>query len=522
MFSNEIIEDFIEEKILKKEIRRVVIYPYGDNGRNFERLYNNMSKNRIRHIIDNHLAETEKNVITLDEYKKIREADDRIVLTVENPALLKEMMDAVSEFANAGNIESLYEYQKFHKERMFLELKKRVEVSNLIGSETAGVYLHEKDAKTRIRIVHSRIQTFNTIFTLCEEINSDPELDLKFIVAFDLDKDCIKQLEKHGYEYVLWTEYDVKMDQPDVLILYQPYDYFTQLPNINKYVKLVVVVNTLLIRNAINVKEFWKIQNNSYLRFAPDYFLCDSLLYEEIKDSGKNMPFQVVEMGNAKYDGIYNATKCKTIPEQWRKLNGKKVVLWTTDHGFYSHTIMDTTFDLYAKTIFDYSKAHPEIGMIVRLHPDVKRELIKLGYWSQEDYSRLVSYCNHTSNMVFDENETYNEAYSVADAIVADGCCGISVSALPTLKPICATFRSKWVEPMYPELIDAYYRADDENGLKDFLNMVMRGEDTKYEKRFNLSRKYVKHFDGMNGYRIKEFIKEKYKSITGKCRLKTE
>lgn len=517
MFSGYSLESFIEDRILKKNLDRVVIYPYGKNGRNFERLYNNMSGNKIRHIIDNYLAATEKNVITLDEYKKIREECDLIVLTVENPALLKEMTDEISEIANAEIIESLYEYQKIFKEQLHLELKKRVAISNLIGDEAAGVYSHERDDKIHIRIVHSRMQTFNTIFTFCEAIKSDPELNLKIIVGWDVDRDCIDQLKKHGYEYVLWTEYDVKEDQPDVLILHQPYDDITQLPNINEYVKLVVVVNTLLIRNEKSVDEFWRIQNRSYLRFAPDYFLCDSLLYEEIRDSRENIPFQVIEMGNAKYDGIYNATKCKTIPEQWWKLEGKKVVLWTTDHGFDLYTIRHTTFDLYAKTIFDYAKEHLEMGMIVRLHPDVKKELKKLGYWSQEDYSRLISYCNSTSNMVFDENETYNEAYSVADAIIADGCCGISVSALPTLKPICVTFRSKWVKAMYPELIDAYYRANDENEVRDFLNMVLKGEDTKYEKRLNLSRKYVKHFDGKNGYRIKEFIKERYKSVT-RCR----
>ena len=147
------------------------------------------------------------------------------------------------------------------------------------------------------------------------------------------------------------------------------------------------------------------------------------------------------------------------------------------------------------------------MGLIVRLHADLVKELLEAGYWNQEDVNSFIDYCNKTENIVFDEMETYDAAFSVADAIIADICCGIMISALPTMKPICAMERSNYEKELHPELTDHYYKACSEKEIIDFFIMVLKGDDPKKLERKSISDRFVMNFDGKNGYRIKEFIK---------------
>ena len=46
--------------------------------------------------------------------------------------------------------------------------------------------------------------------------------------------------------------------------------------------------------------------------------------------------------------------------------------------------------------------------------------------------------------------------------------------------------------------------------MVDFFDMVKEGKDLMFHKRKEASEAYIKHFDGKNGWRIKEFIKAQY------------
>ncbi len=512
MFEISLIEQFIEE-IYQEKMGSISIYPYGANGKRLKRVLEKCFGIKPKHIIDNYLSEENEEIITEEEFIKLRDEDENVIITIEDAEREEKIREHLVGFIPSNKVHSLLKYREKYVSLFRRSVFERVRVEKIIGSIKR---LEEESASTssnnlvQVRVLHSRKQTFNTIKTVLDEFEKDELFNVKFIIGFDMDQECINQIDQLGFEYTPWTEYDVKQDCPDILILYQPYDYQTQLPGINDYVKLVVVVNTLLIRNVAGKNNFWQIQNDSYLRFRPDYFLCDSLLYNEIKNDQGKIPYEIVEMGNAKFDGIYFACKNRQFPKDWEKINGKTIVLWTTDHGFFYDKVIYTTFDLYAETIFSYAKEHKDMGFIIRPHPEVRRELIHLGYWSTRDYMVLQEYCDQSDNIVYDRNHTYDEAYSVSDAIIADAYCGISVSALPTGKPMCLAYRSKLDEPFYPDIASAYYEARTKDEIVAFLDMIKRGEDDKREKRKEIMNICVKNFDGKNGQRIKEFIKSKY------------
>lgn len=62
-------------------------------------------------------------------------------------------------------------------------------------------------------------------------------------------------------------------------------------------------------------------QRHGFGRFYPDYYLFDSLLYHDIVNAGYGSD-RVVEMGNPKFDGIFENIQKKQIPEGWKKFLG--------------------------------------------------------------------------------------------------------------------------------------------------------------------------------------------------------
>lgn len=65
--------------------------------------------------------------------------------------------------------------------------------------------------------------------------------------------------------------------------------------------------------------------------------------------------------------------------------------------------------------------------------------------------------------------------------------------------------------PYHQELADCYDAAYSSDDIIKFMDKIGDGQqDTTLELRKKACSRYIKHFDGKNGWRIKEFITEKY------------
>ena len=170
------------------------------------------------------------------------------------------------------------------------------------------------------------------------------------------------------------------------------------------------------------------------------------------------------------------------------------------------------TFDKFAEHIFAYARQHNDLGFIIRLHPAfIINEMLPNGFWSKDDLALLKQYCRESDNIVFDESETYDAAFSVSDAILSDAYCGIICTVLPTLKPICVMYRDRGLGQYNKEITDSYYSAYGKEDLYRFFDMVrLNGEDTMLPLRRAAAKKCIMHFDGKNGERLKDFIDVKY------------
>ena len=384
--------------------------------------------------------------------------------------------------------------------KMYAQLKTFMEEEKIINILDCENYIHEDafpdfsafqlkallgkgDCGTviRVRVLNFSRSTWNAIRTICQACQEDAQIDLLVIMGRqNMSQEMMNEMSLHAFDYVSIDKYDIKDDRPDILVISHPYDIFSNIQDCRRYCKLIVAASMQLVRYA----------NAGY---------------------GSD---RLVEMGNPKFDGIYENIQKKQMPDGWKKLQDKKIILWTTDHGVHDGMITeDVTLDLYGKHLFEYAANHKEIGLIFRPHKTLIHELQDAGLWCEEDLEELKQYCMKSENVVFDDTFTYDAAYSMADAIITDAYCGITCSALPLLKPMLLLYRAKDSLPYHKEIAECTYSAATDEEIDEFIVHVLDEEDPKYELRRTNAAKCVKNFDGKNGWRIKEFLKQKYWSM---------
>lgn len=494
--------------ILKNHIdsgkKKFIIYPFGINGVSVRNILNDYFNLRPCYIVDNEYSKYNVHIINKDELRKVFHADMSIILTIENETVNTDLIKELQEFVPKENIINIYAIMK-NKKR---EIKKGFSLQDILPAIKVQTY-NFVQGKIKVRMTYSNSNFWNAISSLTQAFCEDTSIDFALIIATansSEEERIIKQLSEKGYRYYLFDEYQMEWDRPDILILTNSFDKVaTQENSCREYARLIVVEDMQLIwYRAESADYFCEKQEKAYERHRPDFYLYDSLIYQEIKRSSY-FSEKIVEMGNPKYDGIYARTQKKEYFGRWEKLRGKKSVLWAISHG-----VGITAFDIYAKAVFEYANSNPEMGLIFRPHSSFVDEMLEYGYWSKADLKKLKEYCDSTVNVVYDDSESYEISMAVSDGILTDVFCGIICSALPTLKPICVAYRSKEVIPCHKKLLERYYSAHDTKDIKRFFDMILNEKDRMLHLREAACKEYVKNFDGKNSIRVKEFVREKY------------
>lgn len=273
-----------------------------------------------------------------------------------------------------------------------------------------------------------------------------------------------------------------------------------------KYIAVVPFDNVVKFETDAKIYTYY----NLVKKLKADIFIVAKPIYKIIKNSYANL----VQMDSPKFDIIYRKIRHNVnIPEKWKKLNGKKIILWTTIHGHDERGDRNkfskcVAFDLYIKEIIDYFREHQNVGLIFRPHPAYIEELTcQHQIWTPKDLQTMKDYFNETENMVWDDTLDYGNAFAMSDALLTDDGTGIVLSYLPTQKPVCILRRNS-VEIFIgtSEITQNYYKANDFSDVKNYFEMIERGEDPLFEDRMSTVRDLIPVFDGENGKRIADKI----------------
>lgn len=372
---------------------------------------------------------------------------------------------------------------------------------------------HEE--KIKVRIIYSTQVGWNAIKSLAVAFMKDDKYNLKFILLDISGEDIakmIRQISSIGVGFYIGNpeidDYKPEIDCPDIVIATNPWrDNIIQ--NLRKYAKVIAIVSFTLIDYSSFVKEdFWCFLQRQFREYAPDIYYFDALMYDSLVKTGAP-PSLLCKVGNVKYDEIYEVKRGKYNAGRWPKLQGKKVFLYATTHGIKVGEITnEVSFDVYGSFLFELMRNEKRMGLIFRPHPVLINELISTGIWSKADYMKFRRYIENSDNIVYDDSESYNDAYGVCDAILTDAFCGVSVSSLPLMKPIALLYRDNNVRTVNKSVDKALYVIRNKRECKNFLYNVYNNIDPKFNDREKAAKDFICHFDGKNGERMKKSIED--------------
>lgn len=433
--------------------------------------------------------------------KGIKREIIRIASSSYGPKLQK-MLGGANEIVN------MYAGREFRA-----EMNKKLSVFNLIGQDEIEIGSinpeggeNIRNGVIKIRILHGFPICFNVVKSVCAELKRDPKYDLRMVLFGDKVTELVSQMQDEGLEYIISSNYDMKLDHPDITVVYHlEVIYPPELLNMRIFSKYIVLI-------PLSIASIWfgkRTVSRMHLDFfKPDLCFVGNLCYDRLKPIiGETI---IEEMSPPQFDIAFDylvMTEDKKIPANWEKLRGKKTIMLMTDHGLRKNLISDeVSFDLYIEGLMHYFKENCDMGFIIRLHFELVSELIRT-YWTLSDYNKFIKYCEQSENIVWDDTDDYLIGLDIADACLVDVNCSLVYYALAANKPIGVPLRFDMpVEINNQELVDNYYLIHSESEMIDFLEMIKQGIDNKKTDREKAFDMYISTYDGKNGRRIKEKI----------------
>lgn len=383
------------------------------------------------------------------------------------------------------------------------EIRERLKLENIFSDVQ---YLNKNKDALKVRFfIFGKLCLWNACETVVKAFMSDRKFDV-LIVLEVAHGDYIAKLRKEGICFVLSKDYQYQEDRPDIAIFNSAALFCVEWMRRLKDTKYKAIISAFLINGVYDSdvnKHF--CQDWLFDGLIDDYIISEHVYKRITKETDLFKSFT-----NPKFDVIFREiNKTNKIPNDWTKLKGKKIILWAFDHGW---TLNDCAFDQYIKPFIQYIERSRDLAMILRPHISLIDELKSAKIWSDADYYILKKYFRDSSNMIWDESDDYGMAYSLADAVITDVNCGITLSAIVLDVPIAITHRfdGGYCNSQYPEINECHYHINNPDDAFSFFNMIIKGEDPKKEERNRIKEEYITSFDGKNGERIKNYIVKRY------------
>lgn len=365
--------------------------------------------------------------------------------------------------------------------------------------------------RTKIRFFYwGGVYQWASIESVAMAFFKDPSFDVMVVSVNDNYEPKKRTVEKTGIAIVDCRDYHIGTDLPDIVVLNNQIDFakYNNLRNVKMIVNIPsVLVNGWIVKDHIQDMMTENILGNGAV--MPDCYLVEKIIYDAFAPEDlKNKTWFVC--GNPKFDLIYNnVMNDYPVTDAWKKLKGKKIILWAFDHNWQTTGF---SFDLYFKFFISWFAQHEDVALIIRPHQVFIYEMYNKAIWPRDGEKKIKEMLGKTENVIWDDSPNYGQAYAICDAVITDINCGITISALPLKKPIAVLQRydGNECEPHYPEVTDSLYHIKSYEELIEFLYMVKAGKDPMLGKRMGLIKKYIANFDGQNGQRIKNKIVELY------------
>ncbi|MCM1086863.1 MAG: CDP-glycerol glycerophosphotransferase family protein [Muribaculaceae bacterium] len=402
--------------------------------------------------------------------------------------------------------------KKRNKNEIFLnnlnEVRRNLNIKTILGSSYDAL-ITQYISRIKIRFFYwGSYVLWLGLRTVAEEFAKDSRFDVLVVInnIFMYEKK-VQVLQESNVNYIIDFKYKINDDRPDIVV-YNMLGWYRGIQSQSQWKpKLKIHISPEIINGIFSSnRQSDYLDNLDKNDEQRDFCIVEKNIYNAcVRKEGSN----ILPMGNPKIDIIVpQKNNKKELPEDWKKLNGKKIILWAFDHNWNT---VSCTFDLYIKAMFGLF-ARIDEGLIIRPHANYLQELIKNHLMEENDLNLLRLFCKKSKNIVWDETLDYSYAYSIADAVITDINCGISISALPLDIPVAVLERydGNHCEPLYPEVYQSLYKIRSLEDLEKFTDMVAKEEHPMKQQQNDIRDKYIANVDGKNGQRIKDFIVKSY------------
>lgn len=305
-----------------------------------------------------------------------------------------------------------------------------------------------------------------------------------------------------------YDQYNIEEDCPELAFISQPYESCTLeqfWPEyITKHSRLVYanygVLGPVFEDSALPLCKL------PVYRYAWKVLGASERHYRYYRKYAENGGGNMLVTGIPKFDPIVRLnTHPLTVPESWEPaLHGRRIILWNT---WYDPS--RSSFS-YFDEIVDWLQVHDDCAVIWRPHP-MMDTVTKL-YYPPEVYVKLqknIERAKNTPNMVYDEQVSYETAFSCSNAMISDYSSLMFQYLLldkPTLwmkhKGVYGPFDGRMLDNEY--IIDWRWMEEAESieGVLDFLERSRKGLDQKADIRRKMLQRDLPLADGRCGERI--------------------
>lgn len=254
--------------------------------------------------------------------------------------------------------------------------------------------------------------------------------------------------EFHNIPIVLYNEYNISVQKPDVIYIHNPYDEYNRVTSVasdfysselKKYCKLLIYVPYFLIGRVLPDVH---LSLPSYENM--DYIILPS--EESVEQMRRYVPEKkLLALGSPKIDRMLEMSDKKQIPEIWKnRIRGRKIVLYNVS----LNAILQMGFKVILKMqyIFNYFKRQNELVLWWRPHPLMKSTLKAMRPDLLGAYEEMEKIFIEEEIGIYDTTPDSNKAVACTDAFLGD------YSSLCTMygiegKPIFITFNDILEQP---------------------------------------------------------------------------
>lgn len=327
-----------------------------------------------------------------------------------------------------------------------------------------------------------------------------------------------------------YKEYPLEEEKPDIVIIHNPYDETNTLTRVpEKYYSYNIKphTNCLVYSPYHTIGGFVKGATDGFIEpqaaLVADKVVVQSEFVKQIYLSYGFEAEKILAYGSPKADAIATMGDEWSIPNEWKKkLEGKKKVFLLNTHWAYfmkgkaneKNGKRDFAVRFHEEFMQAMEERKEEVGLIWRPHPLMFDAGNQRAKECMPYIEALIERMEQSDFAVVDKTDDYRYAFYASDAMVTTYSSLLN-EYLITGKPVMIFQTKPTDEAGEASPIDhrsCYFRFPKDRGVpfSQFIDMVLKGEDAKYDERMEILRnKSFANMDGTAGEKIyNHLIKE--------------